>query len=219
MDEKVTLTLLFIASILLGFAGGAAGSLLFVQPGPTGPQGPPGQDGSDGAQGDTGLQGPAGPTGAQGATGAQGEQGVQGAAGADGLNSVLQVIQNRNVTTQSTGSYTAMEWFNMSVVDSSMTVTMNVQEGSSLLVLFSGSVSLETPGSLRARVVVDNSLNSTESWTSAGNPSVEIKFPSHIEYLAGPLSGGSHTVQLQLLRESGSPILLDRTLTVMEFTG
>jgi hypothetical protein len=47
MDEKVTLALLLIASIVLGFVGGAIGSFLFAIPGPTGAQGPPGQDGED----------------------------------------------------------------------------------------------------------------------------------------------------------------------------
>jgi hypothetical protein len=222
MDEKVTLALLLIASIVLGFVGGAIGSFLFAIPGPTGAQGPPGQDGEDGVDGLQGPAGPTGPQGEQGTTGPQGEQGpqgLQGVPGTDGINSILQTIQNRNSTMQDTGSYAVLEWFNMSELDSSMTITIDVQQNSRLLVQFSASISLEIPGSLRTRIVVDNNLNSTESVTSVGPPNVEIKFPSHIEFLTDPLNSGSHTVNLQCLRENGSPIVLDRTLTVIELTG
>jgi len=213
----VTLALLLIASLVLGFVGGVIGSLLFAIPGPAGAQGAPGQDGLDGLQGETGSQGPAGPTGPQGE---QGPQGLQGIPGTDGINSILQTIQNRNTTIQNTENYTAMEWFNMSESDSSMMVTIDVQQNSRLLVQFSATVSLEPPGSLRMRIVVDNSLNSTESVSSVGPPSAgTFKFPSHIEFLTEPLNSGFHTIHLQLLRETGSPIILDRTLTVIEITG
>jgi hypothetical protein len=217
LDEKVTLALLLIASLVLGFVGGVIGSLLFAIPGPAGAQGPPGQDGLDGLQGETGPQGPAGPTGSQGE---QGPQGLQGIPGTDGVNSILQTIQNRNTTIQNTENYTAMEWFNMSESDPSMMITIDVQQNSRLLVQFSATVSLEPPGSLRMRIVLDNSLNSTESVSSVGPPSAgTFKFPSHIEFLTEPLNSGFHTIHLQLLRETGSPIILDRALTVIEITG
>lgn len=223
MDEKVTLALLLIASLVLGLIGGIAGAFLFAQPGPQGEQGPPGQDGADGLQGETGPAGPTGPQGAQGATGPQGEQGpqgIQGISGTDGINSILQVIQNRNTTMQDTGSYTLMEWVNMSDSDSSMMITLDVQQNSRLLIQFSASVSLAPPGALRTRVVVDNSFNSTECVTSVGPPSAgTFNFPSHIEFLTDPLGSGTHTIQLQIFRENGSPIILDRTLTVMEIAG
>jgi hypothetical protein len=223
LDERVTLALLLIASIVLGLIGGIAGSFLFAIPGPQGPQGPAGEDGVDGLQGETGPAGPTGAAGATGATGPQGEQGLQGAQGipgTDGINSILQIIQNRNTTMQDTGSYTAMEWVNMSELDSSMTVTIDVQQNSRILIQFSASVSLEPPGSLWARIVVDNSLNSTECVTAVGPPSAgTFRFPSHIEFLTDPLTSGLHTVNLQLLRENGSPVILDRTLTVIEITG
>ena len=129
MDERATLALLLIASIVLGFIGGAIGSFLFVIPGPTGLQGPPGQDGEDGADGLQGPTGLTGPQGEQGTTGPQGEQGLQGEQGVSGTvgnNSILQTIQNRNTTTQNTGSYPTMEWFNMSELDTSMIITINV---------------------------------------------------------------------------------------------
>jgi hypothetical protein len=223
LDEKVTLALLLIASIVLGLIGGIAGSFLFAKPGPQGTQGLPGQDGTDGLQGETGPAGSTGPQGAQGTTGSQGEQGeqgpqgLQGIPGTDGSNSILQLIQTRNTTAYNTGSYTLMEWFNMSDSDSSMIITFDVQQNSRLLIQFSASVLLEPPGSLRTRIVVDNNFNSTESVTSVGPPSAgTFKFPSHIEFLTDPLGSGTHTIQLQILRENGSPIILDRTLTVME---
>jgi hypothetical protein len=223
MDEKVTLALLLIASIVLGLIGGITSAFLIAKPGATGAQGPPGQDGADGLQGETGPAGPTGPQGAQGATGpqgVQGQQGLQGIAGTDGINSILQVIQNKNTTMQDTGSYALMEWVNMSDSDSSMMITLDVQQNSRLLIQFSTSVSLAPPGALRTRVVVDNSLNSTECVTSVGPPSAgTFNFPSHIEFLTDPLGSGTHTIQLQIFRANGSPILLDRTLTVMEIAG
>lgn len=223
MDERATLALLLIASIVLGLIGGIAGSFLFAIPGPQGPQGPAGEDGVDGLQGETGPAGPTGSQGEQGITGPQGEEGPQGAQGipgTDGINSILQIIQNRNTTIQDTGSYTPMEWVNMSELDSSMTVTIDVQQNSRILIQFSASISLEPPSSLWARIVVDNSLNSTECVTSVGPPSAgTFRFPSHIEFLTDTLTSGLHTVNLQLLRENGSPAILDRTLTVIEITG
>ena len=220
MDERVTLALLLITSIVLGLIGGIAGSFLFAIPGPQGPQGQAGEDGLDGLQGETG---PTGSQGEQGITGPQGEQGLQGAQGipgTDGINSILQIIQNRNTTMQDTGSYTAMEWGNMSDLDSSMTITIEVQQNSRILIQFSASVSLEPPSSLWTRIVLDNSLNSTESVTSVGPPSAgTFRFTSHIEFLTDPLTSGLHIVNLQLLRENGSPVILDRTLTVIEITG
>jgi hypothetical protein len=217
LDEKVTLALLLIASIVLGLIGGITSAFLLSKPGATGVQGPPGQDGADGLQGETGPAGPTGPQGEQGVTGSQGEQGVQGVPGTDGIDSILQVIQNTNTTIQDTGSYILTEWVNMSDSDSSMMITLDVQQNSRLLIQFSASISLAPPGALRTQVVADNSLNSTECVTSVGPPSAgTFIFPSHIEFLTGPLGSGTHTIQLQIFRESGSPAILDRTLTVME---
>ena len=84
MDERVTLALLLIASLVMGFVGGAIGSLLFAIPGPIGPQGLSGQDGEDGVDGIQGPAGPTGPQGEQGTTGPQGEQGLQGPQGETG---------------------------------------------------------------------------------------------------------------------------------------
>jgi hypothetical protein len=105
----------------------------------------------------------------------------------------------------------------MSGFDSSMIITMNVRQDSKLFVEFSATISLEPPGSLWVRIVVDNILNSTVSMSSVGPPSAgTFKFPSHVEFLTDPMSGGAHSIQIQFLRENGSPIILERAVTAME---
>lgn len=217
MDEKITLTLLFVASLILGLIGGTIGAVIFARQGPQGTQGLPGPQG---LQGKTGPQGTAGATGATGATGqqgAQGTQGLQGISGTNGTNSILQIVQHSNSTAQNIGGYTTMQWSNMSGFDSSMAITINVQQNSKLFVQFSATISLEPPGSAWVRIVVDNIVNSTVSMSSVGPPSAgTFKFPSHIEFLTDAMSGGVHSIQVQFLRENGSPIILDRTVTAME---
>jgi len=223
MDEKRTLILLFIASLILGLIGGTIGAMIFVRQGPQGTQGLPGlqgPQGETGPQGPTGAQGTAGDTGTAGATGSQGAQGTQGLlgiSGTNGTNSILQIVQHSNSTAQNIGGYTALQWSNMSEFDSSMMITINVQQDSKLYVQFSATISLEPPGSVWVRIVVDNILNSTVSMSSVGPPSAgTFKFPSHVEFLTDPMNGGVHSIQVQFLRENGSPIMLDRAVTAME---
>ena len=226
MSVKRAFIIILIASLLVGLAGGFVGAWLFATPGlqgpegQQGPQGAQGVSGADGAQGATGPQGADGATGAPGATGATGSagaQGAQGVPGANGNNSILQIAQTRNTTAQDTTSFTAMQWFNMSTFDSSMAITMTTRANSKLLVQFTTTTSLEPPGSLLMMIVVDNILNSTVSFSSVGPPSAgTFRFPANIEYLTDPLTSGAHTIRVQFLRENGSPIILDRTLTVME---
>ena len=214
LDENVAITLLLVGSLALGLVGGIATSLLVAKPGVAG------QDGADGLTGPTGPVGLTGSQGEPGAVGPQGEQGLQGLQGipgADGINSVLQIVQTSNSTMQNTGSFANMQWFSMSVVDSSMTMPINVQQGSKLLIVFSASIRLEAAGSLWIRIVLDDSINSTVSVISIGSQSGGT-LQSHIEFLSNSLDSGVHLVQLQLLRESGSPIILDRTLTITEIT-
>ena len=215
LDEKVAVSLLLVGSLALGLVGGVACSLFVANPGIAG------QDGQDGLDGLPGPMGPAGPQGEPGENGPQGEQGPQGlegVPGSDGVNSVLQIVQASNSTVQNTGSLAGMEWFDMSVVDSSMATSINVQQGSKLLILFSASVRLDAAGSLWARMVLDGNVNSTVTVTSVGSQSGGT-FQSHIEFLSGSLNSGVHIIHLQLLRENGSPIVLDRTLTITEVAG
>jgi hypothetical protein len=112
-----------------------------------------------------------------------------------------------------------MQWFNMSGFDASMEILMNVQQNSRVFAQFSMVASLAAPGSLWMRIVVDSSLNSSLAMSSVGPPSAGVfRLTSHVEFLTGPLSSGQHLIQVQFLRESGSPQILDRTLTVMEIT-
>ena len=222
MEQKVALAILLIVSIILGLIGGVTSSFLAAKPGPQGEQGPPGKDGVDGQDGSQGPVGPAGPQGEHGLPGPEGEQGpqgVQGIPGTDGSNSVIQAIQNKNTTILDTQSYTSMQWANISDLDSTMMININVQQNSRLLIQFSASISIDPPGSLQTRIVLDNNYNSTVSKNSVSSSSTGIiTFPNHIEFLTDPLNSGSHTINLQILRENGSPIILDRTLTVIEIT-
>ena len=185
--------------------------------GEQGEQGPQGIQGPQGPQGEQGVQGIQGEQGPMGPQGEQGPQGIQGLPGTDGSNSIIQVIQNRNTTICETQSYPTMQWVNISELDSSMIININVQQNSRLLIQFSASISIISPGSLQTRIVVDNNYNSTVSMNSVGSASVGIiKFPNHIEFLTDPLNSGIHTINLQILRENGSPTILDRTITIME---
>ena len=212
--------MLLITSIILGLIGGIAGSAIFSKPGPKGEQGPSGQDGLDGVQGPIGLTGPQGEQGVTGSQGEQGIQGPQGLPGSDGSNSIIQIIQTKNDTIQSMQNIVAMQWVNMSLFDSSMSIDISVQQNSRLLIQFSASILIDPPGSLNTRLVIDNSANSFVSFNSVGSSSAGIlKLPNHIEFLTNSLNAGTHTINLQVLRESGSPEVLDRTITILEIAG
>jgi hypothetical protein len=241
MEQKTALAILLITSIVLGLVGGLSSSFLAMKPGPQGdqgPQGPQGDQGPQGPQGDqgpqgeqgeqgipgeTGPEGPQGPAGEQGETGTtgpEGPQGVQGIPGADGSNSIIQVIQSSNTTIFETLSYTAMQWANMSQHDSSMMLNVDVQQNSMLLIQFSASISISSAASLQIRIVLDGNYNSTISVNSVGSSSAGlVRFPSHIDFLTNPLISGTHTINVQILRENGSPMILDRTITIMEIAG
>ena len=229
MEQKAALAILLVVSIALGLIGGVTSSFLSAKPGPQGEQGPPGPQGEQGTQGEQGVpgetgpegqQGPAGETGDTGATGPEGPQGEQGLSGTDGTNSVIQAIQSRNTTIFETQNYANMQWFNMSNLDSTMMININVQQNSKLLIQFSASISINPPASLQTRIVVDNNYNSTVSKNSVGSSSTGIMtLSNHIEFLTDPLNSGSHIINLQILRESGAPTILDRTITVTEIAG
>lgn len=192
------LILVLIIAVLSGLVSGVLSAMLFARPGPEGP---------------TGVQGP------QGEQGPAGTQGLQGIPGTNGTNSILQIVQKKNDTTHDTSGYTAMQWFNLSESDASMKILINIQQDSRIFAQFTMVVSFDTAGSLWTRIVVDNSLNSSVAISSIGPPSAGVyRLTSHIEFLTDPLSIGQHSIQVQFLRESGSPQILDRTLTVMEIT-
>jgi hypothetical protein len=157
-----------------------------------------------------GPEGPAGSQGVQGSTGSQGPQGISG------TNSILQLVQHTNDTVHDTIT-DGTQWTNMSEFDASMEILINIQQDSRIFSQFSMIAAIDAPGSLWAKVVVDNNLNSTVAISSVGPPSAGIyRLTSNIEFLTDPLSSGQHSIRVQFLRESGFPVILDRTLTVME---
>lgn len=193
------LILTLVIGLLASIVGTALSAQILIKPGPQG------------------EQGPEGPQGLQGEQGAQGPEGPQGIAGVNGTDTILQIIQKRNDTQVDTSSYTVMQWYNLSDFDSSMKITINVQQNSKIFAQFSGVHSLESPASIWVRIVVDNNYNSSRSICAVGPPSSgTYKMTGHIEFLTNLLNAGSHTIDVQFLKESGSPGILDRTLTVIE---
>jgi hypothetical protein len=192
------LVLALVIGLLAGAVGAAVAAQIFIKPGP---QGEPGPQGSPGPQGE---QGPLGP---------------QGIAGVNGTDSILQILQNRNNTQVDIGSYTAMQWYNISDFDSAMEITINVQQNSEIFAQFSCTHILEPPASIWVRIVVDNLYNSSMYICSTGPPASGIyKMSGHIEFLTDSLNAGWHTINIQFLRETGFPNILDRTLTVIEIS-
>ncbi len=212
-----------------------------------GPQGPQGVQGPQGLQGEQGIQGPQGPQGVQGPQGLQGEQGIQGLQGEQGiqglqgeqgiqglqgeqgiqgpqglqgeagLNSVIQAIQNRNETSNSLATYTPDLWYNMSLFDSSMRITMNVQNQSKIYAKFSSSNSFFSESAITLRISVDNQFNSTVSRIEIGSPADQTWIlPCYVEVLTDPLSAGQHTIEIQFMTNSPQTSILERTLTALE---
>lgn len=199
MEERDTRTwkivvLALVVGLLGGLVSAALVAPLFTKPGP---------------QGEQGLQGSAG---------AQGSQGIQGPQGIPGTDAILQILQNRNDTAVDISSYANTQWFNMSDFDSSMKITINIQQNSKIFAQFSTSQTLDAGDSILVRIVVDN-FNSSAYKASTPSPPASGTYiiPGHIEFLTNPLSAGQHTIEVQFQKET-SPIILDRTLTVTEIT-
>ncbi len=190
--EWKILVLALVFGLLAGLLGGALVAQIFANPGPQGEQGP---------------QGPAG------------ETGPQGIPGLDGTDSILQVFQNRNDTEVDTINATQGQWYNLSDFDSSMKITVNVQQNSKILAQFSSTHELAATASILVRLVVDNNYNSSTYMCSIGPPNApQMHMPGHVEFLTDSLDAGLHTINVQFQIEGSSPVILDRTLTVMEIT-
>jgi hypothetical protein len=204
------IALALVIGLLAGILGAVLSAQIFIKPGPAGPQG------EKGDTGDTGSQGEQGPQGEQGL---QGEQGPQGIPGLNGTDAILQMIQKSNDTEIFTDNYLSMQWFNISDIDSSMEVVINVQQDSKIFVQFSTHHRLEPPASIWIRIDVDGVYNSSKYACSTGPPASGVYLiPGHIEFLTDLLDAGSHTVNVQFLRENGSPTILERILTVTEIS-
>ena len=199
------LVLALVIALLASIVGTALTAQIFVKPGPQGEQGSQGPEGPQGSQGEQGIQG------------VQGPQGLQGIVGVNGTDSILQILQNSNATEIDTSGYTAAQWYNVSDVDPTMEITINIQQNSKIFAQFSSSQTLPAPANISIRIVVDNNYNSSMCILSLGPPaSGTYTLSGHIEFLTTSLNAGSHIINLQFLRENGSPVLLDRTLTVIE---
>jgi Collagen triple helix repeat (20 copies) len=185
-----------------------------------GEQGLQGVIGEAGATGETGPQGPQGEIGPQGEQGVQGEQGIQGEQGPqgepgqDGTDSVQQAITNQNETAAIIGAaYSRSIWYDMSAFDSSMSMTINVNEQSRILAEFATSVYLSNAGA-NFRIVVDHQYFSTVCYTSSNPP---MTLPVQVKILTGALSAGQHIIEVQFYRASDNyPLLMDRFLMVTE---
>jgi hypothetical protein len=201
-------------AIVAGLVGGllTASFLTNTNPqviqGEPGPQGPKGDKGDTGATGETGAEGPQGPTG------------IQGPQGINGYNSVIQIIQSQNATyAPLTSDYTLDQWYNMSILDGSMKLIIDVQNQSRICAEFIGTVSLSSPCSGWFRLVMDNQIYSTVLMAAIGTTGTEMvsQFePIQVKMLTGTLSGGQHTVEVEFLREEGTPIVMERSLYVTE---
>ena len=196
--RKIT-ALVVVAAIVFGLISGLVGAYIFAKPGPQGIQG---EQGTQGLQGVQGVTGP---------------QGIQGEPGLDGSDSITQVIQSQNVTTISLVSFTASQWSNMSVLDDSMRLTINVQDGSRICAEFLSSVTLSSSGTISLKIVVDNQFTSIV-YNAGIQPAVTLTLPIQVKILTDALPAGEHIVEVQFLRNDGTQVLTERLLYVTEMT-
>lgn len=205
--KKVTL-LIVIVALISGLISGLVGAYIFAKPG------------LQGIQGEQGNQGETGPQGEQGLQGIQGPQGIQGEPGLNGTNTILQIIQSQNVTPADLGTYNLNQWHNMSVFDSSMTLTINVRSQSRICTEFMSTASF-TNSEVWVRIVVDNQYNSTVCYVGCFEipSSPTLHLPIQVRILTDALPAGTHTIDVQFYRFNGFPTLMDRSLYVTELTG
>ncbi len=152
-----------------------------------------------------------------GPQGDQGEQGIQGESGLNGTNSIIQVIQSQNVTSASLDAYNLTQWYNMSVFDSSMTLTIDIQSESRIYAEFLSTATF-TNSEVWLRIVVDNQHTSTVCYVGCFEvpSSPTLHLPIQVRILTDTLPAGTHTVDVQFYRFNGFPTLLDRSLYVTE---
>lgn len=210
--------LVTVVAIIFGLIGGVLGAFFFAKQGPQGPQGEQGIQGSQGEQGIQGATGLQGEQGIPGLNGTDGLQGVQGIPGWNGSDAILQTLQRQNTTSASLGTYNLTQWYNMSVFDSSMSLTINVNSQSRIFAEFVSTVNF-TNSEVWLRIVVDSQYNSTVCYAGLLGPNAPtVRLPVQVKILTDALSAGTHTINVQFYRLSGLPTLLDRTLYVSELT-
>ncbi len=196
--KRITL-LAVVVALVFGLVSGFAGAYFFAKPGP---------------QGEQGIQGVVGPQGPQGE---QGEQGIQGEPGLNGTNSIIQVIQSQNVTPASLEAYSLAQWYNMSVFDSSMTLTIDIQSESRICAEFLSTATF-TNSEVWLRIIVDNQHTSTVCYVGCFEvpSSPTLHLPIQVKILTDTLPAGTHTVNVQFYRFNGFPTLLDRSLYITQ---
>jgi hypothetical protein len=207
VSGKKGVMLLIAIALIAGIFGGLLGGWLFAQPGP------------QGIQGDQGIQGIQGPQGPQGPQGIQGDQGDQGPQGLDGSNSVIQIIQSQNVTEANLSTaYNISQWYNMSTFDSSMKLSITIQNQSRICAEFLSYVYTASAGVASLRIVVDNQFNSTvcNAGIIGAPASTYLSIPVQVRILTPALPAGEYTIELQFLRDNGTPTLMGRSLYVTE---
>lgn len=108
----------------------------------------------------------------------------------------------------------------MSDFDSSMRMTISIQQNSKILVQFSGVYTLDAEASIEVRIAIDYQFNSSICKVSSPTPaSATFTIPGHVEFLTDSLSAGQHTIEVQFLRQlTNPPLILGRTMTVTEIT-
>ena len=142
---------------------------------------------------------------------------LQGAPGLNGTNSILQVIQSQNITAANLGAYNP-QWWNMSMFDSSMRLTINVQSQSRICAEFLSTVTI-TNSDVSFRIVVDNQYYSSTCYTMQSGTSVPtMRLPIQMKILTDPLLAGTHTIDIQFNRLNGPSTIMDRSLYVTELT-
>jgi len=178
-----------VVAVVIGMVSGLVGAYIFAKPGPQGIQGLSGE------------------------TGAIGPQGIQGEPGLDGTNTIQQMLVSQNLTVASLDTtYNSTQWYNMSVFDSSMRTTLNVNDQSQILAEFAATVSLYNSG-MWFRIVIDNQYVSTECRAST-SPNLDI--PIYVKILTESLSAGQHTIEVQFYRVNGITTIRDRSIYMTE---
>ena len=104
------------------------------------------------------------------------------------------------------------QWYDMSVFDSSMRLTIDVNDQSRLLAEFMASVAVSN-SAVWFRIVIDGAYISTVCYLSTSPGS---NLPVQVKLLTGALSAGQHTIDVQFYRVTGVSKLLDRSLYATE---
>ncbi len=187
--SKKMVVLTVVVALISGLIFGLVGAYIFARPGPQGIQG------------------------VQGAKGDQGLQGVQGLPGLNGTNTVQQMLVSQNLTSAILdATYNSSQWYNLSIFDTSMRTTLNINDQSRILAEFATTISLSN-SAVWFRIVVDNQYVSTVCRAST-SPNMDL--PIYVKILTGSLSAGEHVIEIEFYRVNGITTVLDRSIYMTE---